>query len=531
MHGERQPLNETTQTAAKEIDVLSARTQKRAEELFREEQDGICKRTDRMFSGLMLFQWVGGILAAIWISPKTWIGTQSQIHVHVWAAVFIGGAITSLPVWLAWKKPGQAVTRHAIAVGQMLTSSLLIHLTGGRLETHFHVFGSLAFLAIYRDWKVLVSATVIVAADHFARGVFWPQSVFGVLTASHWRWVEHAGWVIFEDIFLLYSIHQSVKEMHVISERQAWLETVNQGIEHQVKERTSELEKSQKQLLEISRQAGMAEVATSVLHNVGNVLNSINVSTAVVADRLKKSKASNITKVAALMRENAADLGNFMTNDEKGRQLPAYLEQLAGHLAQEQTYILEELESLEKNVDHVKDIVAMQQTYAKVSGLTDIVKVVDLVEDAVRMNASALVRHDVQFFREYDEHLPEITVEKHKVLQILVNLIRNAKYACDESGRKDKRLTMRVTNGSDVVRIALIDNGIGIPKENLTRIFAHGFTTKKDGHGFGLHSGILAAKEMGGSLSVDSEGTGKGATFTLTLPCERKRTDTEHVRR
>jgi signal transduction histidine kinase len=183
-------------------------------------------------------------------------------------------------------------------------------------------------------------------------------------------------------------------------------------------------------------------------------------------------------------------------------------------------------------VDHVKDIVAMQQTYAKVSGLTETIKVTDLVEDAVRMNASALIRHDVQFFREYDEHLPEIIVEKHKVLQILVNLIRNAKYACDESGRKDKRLTMRVTNGSDVVRIALIDNGIGIPKENLTRIFAHGFTTKKEGHGFGLHSGILAAKEMGGALSVQSDGLDKGATFTLTLPCEPKRTEnTERIRR
>jgi C4-dicarboxylate-specific signal transduction histidine kinase len=385
----------------------------------------------------------------------------------------------------------------------------------------------------------LLSATVVVAIDHFARGVFWPQSVFGVLTASHWRWVEHAGWVIFEDIFLMYSIQQSVREMHLISERQAGLETVNQGIEQLVQERTSELEQSkkeleqnQKQLVETSRQAGMAEVATSVLHNVGNVLNSINVSTSVVSDRLKKSKVGNITKIAALMKEHAADLGNFITTDAKGRQLPAYLEQLAGHLAEEQATMLEEISSLGKNVDHVKDIVAMQQSYAKVSGVTEAIKVTDLVEDALRMNASALIRHDVHFFREYDEHLPEITVEKHKVLQILVNLIRNAKQACDESGQEEKRLTMRVTNGSDMVRIALIDNGIGIPAEHLPRIFNHGFTTKKEGHGFGLHSGILAAKEMGGSLSVHSDGPGKGATFTLALPCEPKQTEnTERFRR
>src|SRR5262249_20578134 len=145
--------------------------------------------------------------------------------------------------------------------------------------------------------------------------------------------------------------------------------------------------------------------------------------------------------------------------------------------------------SLAKNVDHIKDIVSMQQSYAKVSGVTEIVKVTDLIEDALRMNASALMRQDVQFIREYDEHLPEITIDKHKVLQILVNLIRNAENACDEAGSSDKRLTARVANGNGRVRIALADNGIGIPPENLVRIFNHGFTTKKDGHGFGLHSG------------------------------------------
>jgi signal transduction histidine kinase len=175
---------------------------------------------------------------------------------------------------------------------------------------------------------------------------------------------------------------------------------------------------------------------------------------------------------------------------------------------------------LNKNVDHVKDIIAMQQSYAKVSGVTETVKVTDLVEDAVRMNASALARHDISFQREYAEHLSEITIEKHKVLQILVNLIRNAKQACDAANSAEKRLTVRVTNGDDRIRISLADNGVGISAENLPRIFNHGFTTKKDGHGFGLHSGALAAKEMGGSLSVQSEGPGRGAIFTLELPLQ-----------
>ncbi|PYM11721.1 MAG: hypothetical protein DME18_13240, partial [Verrucomicrobia bacterium] len=185
-----------------------------------------------------------------------------------------------------------------------------------------------------------------------------------------------------------------------------------------------------------------------------------------------------------------------------------------------QSALLKELDLLKKNIEHIKEIVAMQQSYAKVSGVTEVVKVTDLVEDSLRMNAGALTRHEVRVIREFDPHLPEITVEKHKVLQILVNLVRNAKYACEESGRKDRLLTVKVTNGDDRVRIAVIDNGVGIPAENLTRIFSHGFTTRRDGHGFGLHSGALAAKEMGGALRVHSDGVGQGASFTLELPVE-----------
>ena len=281
------------------------------------------------------------------------------------------------------------------------------------------------------------------------------------------------------------------------------------------------LEKAHRQLLETSRQAGMAEVATSVLHNVGNVLNSVNVSATLVADNTKKSKAPYLHKVVALLNEHAADLGAFMVNDPKGRQLPGYLSQLAGQLATEQQNAIAELAGLQKNIEHIKDIVAMQQSYAKVSGVTETLQISDLVEDALHMNASALTRHEVQVVREYAE-VPPVTIEKYKVLQILVNLIRNAKYACDESGRSDKRMTMRVTNGGNRVRISISDNGVGIPAENLIRIFNYGFTTRKEGHGFGLHSGALAARELGGSLNVHSEGPGQGAVFTLELPIKQE---------
>lgn len=196
----------------------------RAEALYRESQERNYRRTDRLFAKLMGLQWLAGIAAASWISPKAWAGETSLVHPHVWAAILLGGAITALPVFLAWKQPGRALTRHVIAVGQMLTSALLIHLSGGRLETHFHIFGSLAFLAFYRDWRVLLSATVVVTADHILRGAFWPQSIFGMVTASHWRWIEHTAWVVFEDVFLCISIRQSTREMRAVAQHRSELE-------------------------------------------------------------------------------------------------------------------------------------------------------------------------------------------------------------------------------------------------------------------------------------------------------------------
>jgi two-component system NtrC family sensor kinase len=318
-----------------------------------------------------------------------------------------------------------------------------------------------------------------------------------------------------------------------IQQRDSALREARDRLEERVEERTralssemaereraaAALEDAHKQLVEASRQAGMAEVATGVLHNVGNVLNSINVSATVISDQLKKSRATDLTRVVELLRQNASDLGAFLTHDPKGQKVPAYLEQLAARFNEEQRAQIEELESLRSNIDHVKDIVAMQQSYARVSGVTDTLNVTSLVEDSLRLNSGALLRHGVQLVREFHP-VPPVTVEKHKVLQILVNLIRNAKYACDESGRADKQVTLRVANGDNHVRISVIDNGVGIPRENLNRIFAHGFTTRRTGHGFGLHSGALAAKEMGGELKVHSDGPGQGATFTLELPLQ-----------
>jgi diguanylate cyclase (GGDEF)-like protein len=239
--------------------------QGRVKDLFNGHQQSIFKRTDRMFAVLMAVQWLAGIAAALWVSPKTWAGPYSQTHIHVWAAVFLGGAISLFPITLALTRPGETSTRYVIATSQMLMSSLLIHLTGGRIETHFHVFGSLAFLSFYRDWRVLFPATVIVAADHFLRGMFWPESVYGVLTVSNWRWLEHAGWVLFEDTFLFIAIKRGMREMCDIAERTAESEKLNEGLEQRVSERTVQLAATNHELEK--EVAERKQVEEQLLHN------------------------------------------------------------------------------------------------------------------------------------------------------------------------------------------------------------------------------------------------------------------------
>jgi PAS domain S-box-containing protein len=285
------------------------------------------------------------------------------------------------------------------------------------------------------------------------------------------------------------------------------------------KEAERKLHISQQQLLETSRQVGMAEVATSILHNMGNALNSINTSVYVAADLVKKSKTTAVGKAAGLLHSHSADLAAFLTVDPKGKKLPDFLTQLADHLAREQEGLLRELDTLSKSLEHVNEIVAMQQNYAKASAMTETVNPIDLMEDALRMNGNSLARHGVVVVREYDHDLPKATVSKHKVLQILMNLVRNAQKACDgREGGKQIILRAGSFDSGKWVRMEVLDNGVGIDPSNLTRLFTHGFTTRKDGHGFGLHSGALMAKELGGHLSAKSSGPGQGATFTLEFP-------------
>ena len=289
-----------------------------------------------------------------------------------------------------------------------------------------------------------------------------------------------------------------------------------------VKEAEEKLEELHKRLVEASRTAGMAEVANDVLHNVGNVLTSVNVACSMATERVERSRLAGLGKLAALLEEHKEDLGHFITEDPAGQRIPEYVQHLRDIESEDRTYLMGELNQLRTMIDHIKQIVGMQQNYAKVSGVIETISVAELIEDALQINAAALQRHGITTRRFIDE-VPEITTDKHKVLQIIVNLIRNAKYAMDGRDEDVSLLVMRLTRkGKDHVMIQVEDNGVGIPKENLTRIFAHGFTTREEGHGFGLHSGANAARELGGSLEAHSDGPGKGAVFTLLLPVVAK---------
>jgi two-component system sensor kinase FixL len=292
----------------------------------------------------------------------------------------------------------------------------------------------------------------------------------------------------------------------------------------------AEREELNRKLVIASRQAGKAEIATNVLHNVGNVLNGVSVSASLVRDRARASRVGSLRQIADMLRAQQQDLVHFFTADDRGKQLPRYVEKLVEHLSAERDATLNDLQVLGKNVDHIRHIINLQQRDAGISRMMEQVALVELIEDAIRINATNLEQTNIEIVREFVDVQPIMT-DKHKVLQILVNLVSNARTALVESSTTDRRLVLRLEMTEGQMRLQVRDNGVGISVENLKRIFQHGFTTRKDGHGFGLHSGSLAAQELGGRLIVESEGLGRGATFTLLLPVavEAKQAD-GHVR-
>jgi C4-dicarboxylate-specific signal transduction histidine kinase len=307
-----------------------------------------------------------------------------------------------------------------------------------------------------------------------------------------------------------------------IEQRTAQLSQANQDLSREIAERKrteQELDAAHQEVLASARRAGMAEIATGVLHNVGNVLNSINVSATLASDRIRQSKVTELVRAVDLMKEHAADLGPFITTDPKGKRLPEFLALLAAHLNDERGDIHKELELLVSKVNHIKTIVSTQQSYAGVAGVVEDVELATVIDDAMKLNSASLERHNIAVNLDF-ANIPRVRLDTQKVLQILVNLVKNAKDAMSEfPDQTDRQLTLRTRiNDKTRLEIHVIDNGVGVAEENLTRIFSHGFTTKKLGHGFGLHSCANAARELGGSLVAYSDGPGQGATLVLELP-------------
>jgi NO-binding membrane sensor protein with MHYT domain len=328
--------------------------------------------------------------------------------------------------------------------------------------------------------------------------------------------------------------HFAVRNAHLAASLRVAKESAESALQENEKVNAA-LRAAQGELVSSARRAGMAEVANNVLHNVGNVLNSVTVSGGVLRSRLQASRADNLRRIVHLLNEHAADLTEFFARDERGRRLPEYLGKIADTLASDQRELLGEVSALCRSIEHIQAIVTTQQAYAGSTSVLEAVRVEDLVEDALRMSCAATPRPNVSIKREFAP-TPKVLLDRHLTLQILISLLTNALQAldrvCDRAG--PGHIAIRVA-GSEVqgesrLKIAVADTGDGIAPENLTRVFGHGFTTRGSRHGLGLHGSALAAKAMGGLLTVQSEGPGQGAEFTLDLPLKLERHTHEHAR-
>jgi PAS domain S-box-containing protein len=279
-----------------------------------------------------------------------------------------------------------------------------------------------------------------------------------------------------------------------------------------------QLEITYKKLMETAHSAGMAEVAADVLHNVGNTLNSINVSAATIAEKLSKSEIGDLSKLAELLCAHSGDLADFLKNDPQGKHIPTYLSELSKHLSQQQNETIEKLSAIIKNVKQVKDIIKMQQSYTGIDKHQDCVLLNELIENAIEINNAGLQRQNIEVIREYED-IGNILIDRQRCLQALVNLIDNAACSLSISGKDLKILKIRtVRAGSSKLRIEICDNGIGMAASDLNKIFDRGYTTKQTGGGFGLHSSLLAVRDMQGTITAQSGGRGEGATFIIELP-------------
>jgi two-component system sensor histidine kinase HydH len=442
----------------------------RAAALFQESVDANAARTSRVFAWLMVGQWLFGILiAALW-SPYGWAGKVHSVHVHVWAALFLGAAISSLPLFLTLTRPAATPTRFVVAVAQMMWSALIIHLTGGRIEAHFHVFVSLAFLAFYRDWRVLIPATLTVVVDHLLRGIFWPESVYGVLNPEWWRFVEHAFWVVFEDVVLILACVRGVYEQRVMAMRQAEVEAKSTALE----EANGQLERSREALAKL---AEVGQLAASVGHELRNPLAAVRNGLAYVT---KRAKDPNVNAQSLAQDPNVQKFLGLMD---------------------------QELEASSKIIGDLLEFARERPLDLRPCPLTQ------LVDEAVSLVPP---KPNVTVVNDVSDQTPIPLLDKENFRQVLINLIQNGMEAIP-SGRAGTVRIRAEGGGALPWHISVADDGVGIPGDALSKIFQPLFTTKTKGTGLGLAIVQGKVKRHGGSIQVRTE-LGKGSTFHIELP-------------
>jgi signal transduction histidine kinase len=270
-----------------------------------------------------------------------------------------------------------------------------------------------------------------------------------------------------------------------------------------------------------ARRAGMADIATSVLHNIGNVLNSTNTSVALMQENIDNSKAQSLEKVADILTKHSEDLSQFLSADPAGKNIPNFIKILSDELKKERSQLSEETVALQKNIQHIKDIITMQHSVSGSIGMMEKVNISDLLENAITINKTDALAH-IEIVRDY-QPIKKVISDQVKLLQIFVNLIKNAIDSLLESEVKHKKLSIELHEKDDKhFEVKITDNGLGIEKDNILKIFTYGYTTKETGHGFGLHTSAVSAQDMGGLLTAKSPGLGKGATFTIVLPYESR---------